>query len=172
MDHPWVAFEFVRKKYLWSEAPIPPLLHVCRDSRRVLRDYGYQLAFATRSHGPRTWFHFGRDRLYLERRPQLAEEYKRLYDNARRCEDDDDEQSLHYHTIQPSPFSGEVPLLSGAPWDLGPFVAADLRRVKHLVLGRRREYGTDPLADEIESLLPLLPSLKQWSKSAGYPPAG
>ena len=36
------------------------------ESRRALTETGgYELAFGTRSAAPRTWFHFGRDTLYL-----------------------------------------------------------------------------------------------------------
>ncbi|OTB11614.1 hypothetical protein K445DRAFT_26333 [Daldinia sp. EC12] len=65
-DHPKVAYEFLGKSYVYSKAPIPALLHTCVESRRVLIDAGYQLAFASRNHEPRTWFHFGRDLLYLK----------------------------------------------------------------------------------------------------------
>ncbi|KAI1082150.1 hypothetical protein F5B20DRAFT_24104 [Whalleya microplaca] len=61
-----LAWELLRDSYLYSNAPIPPLLHTCIESRSVLIGHGYQLAFQTRTNGPRTWFHFGKDILYLE----------------------------------------------------------------------------------------------------------
>ncbi|XXH02032.1 hypothetical protein Hte_008397 [Hypoxylon texense] len=64
-NHPDVAWAMARDAYLSGSAPIPPFLHVCSESRDVLMSYGYQLAFGTRTHGARTWFHFGRDTLYL-----------------------------------------------------------------------------------------------------------
>ncbi|KAI0833135.1 hypothetical protein F5Y06DRAFT_290208 [Hypoxylon sp. FL0890] len=64
-DHLDIAFELVRESYLYSKAPIPPLLHTCAESREVLMDYGYRIVFSTRTRGPRTWFHLGRDRLYV-----------------------------------------------------------------------------------------------------------
>ena len=65
-DHPEIAWEFARQGYLYSSAPIPPLLHACPDSRAVLIRNGYDLAFRTRSSPPRTWFNFKRDLLFLE----------------------------------------------------------------------------------------------------------
>lgn len=64
-EHPQIAFELVRESFLYSRAPIPPLLHTCSESRQVLVDLGYELSFSTRTSEPQTWFHFGRDKLYL-----------------------------------------------------------------------------------------------------------
>ncbi|KAI1139398.1 hypothetical protein F5Y05DRAFT_346586 [Hypoxylon sp. FL0543] len=61
-DHAW---DMTRSASLSSRAPIPAFLHVCTESRQMLQAYGYRLSFATRTHGPRTWFHFGRDTLYI-----------------------------------------------------------------------------------------------------------
>jgi len=58
------AWEVVRKGYLYSAAPIPKFLHVTSESRQVLMDSGYELAFRTRTHGPCTWFNFKKDILY------------------------------------------------------------------------------------------------------------
>ncbi|KAI1402470.1 hypothetical protein F4819DRAFT_279896 [Hypoxylon fuscum] len=68
-DHPDKAWHMTRSASLCSPDQIPSLLHVCSESRRMLMSYGYQLAFGTRTHGPRTWFHFERDTLYIERTP-------------------------------------------------------------------------------------------------------
>ncbi|KAI0381951.1 hypothetical protein F5Y04DRAFT_253657 [Hypomontagnella monticulosa] len=65
LDHPHVAYLLLRKTTIYSEAPIPALLHTCVESRTVLMNSGYQLAFGSRSHEPRTWFHYGHDVLYL-----------------------------------------------------------------------------------------------------------
>ncbi|KAI1407933.1 hypothetical protein F5Y13DRAFT_182948 [Hypoxylon sp. FL1857] len=64
-DHPNHAWDLTRSACLSSCAPIPPFLHVCNESRETLKSYGYQLSFGTRTHGPRTWFHFERDTLYI-----------------------------------------------------------------------------------------------------------
>ncbi|KAI0179663.1 hypothetical protein GGR52DRAFT_208235 [Hypoxylon sp. FL1284] len=64
-EHPTRAYDMTRDATLSSSAPIPPFLHVCSESRGVLMRHGYQLAFGTRTHGARTWFHFERDTLYL-----------------------------------------------------------------------------------------------------------
>lgn len=64
---PQLAWELFRNSYLFSRAPIPPLLHTCSDSRAELMAQGYQLAFGTRSSKPRTWFNFARDVLFLTR---------------------------------------------------------------------------------------------------------
>ncbi|RYP55615.1 hypothetical protein DL769_010105 [Monosporascus sp. CRB-8-3] len=65
-EHPEVAWELTRESFLYSNAPIPPLLHTCSESRAELMSRGYQLAFRTRSSEPRTWFNFDRDVLFLE----------------------------------------------------------------------------------------------------------
>ena len=55
----------MRTGSFYSKAPIPVMLHVTRESRQVLIDFGYELAFRTRSCGPRTWFNFKIDVLYI-----------------------------------------------------------------------------------------------------------
>ncbi|KAI0486542.1 hypothetical protein F4859DRAFT_470685 [Xylaria cf. heliscus] len=64
-ENPEVAWEFVRSGSFYSTAPIPTLLHVTRESRQVLIDYGYELAFRTRTCGPHVWFNFKTDILYI-----------------------------------------------------------------------------------------------------------
>ncbi|KAK7447314.1 hypothetical protein Landi51_07189 [Colletotrichum acutatum] len=115
-NEPKVAWELIREGYLYSKAPIPPLLHTCAESRGVLIRDGYRLAFATRTAEPRTWFHFDRDTLFL---PQAA------YEEEDRPE-----------------------LLSGGPWDVGQFTAADLRQVHRLALEGSAAvlYGADRAA--------------------------
>ncbi|KAI0135178.1 hypothetical protein F4814DRAFT_400103 [Daldinia grandis] len=66
LEHPDVAYALLRKSYLRSKAPIPALLHTCVESRRVLINAGYQLAFASRNHEPWTWFNFKNDVLRLK----------------------------------------------------------------------------------------------------------
>ncbi|KAI0108774.1 hypothetical protein F4776DRAFT_657354 [Hypoxylon sp. NC0597] len=75
-DNPKYAWDMTRSAYLSSRAPIPPFLHVCTESREMLKSYGYELAFGTRTHEPRTWFHFGRDTLYI--RQNLSDETELL----------------------------------------------------------------------------------------------
>ncbi|KAF4979106.1 hypothetical protein FZEAL_4596 [Fusarium zealandicum] len=65
VEFPELAWEFTREGFLYSRAPIPPLLHTCVESRCTLMRNGYKLAFRTRSSGPRTWFNFVRDTLFL-----------------------------------------------------------------------------------------------------------
>ncbi|KAK1483351.1 hypothetical protein CCUS01_15776 [Colletotrichum cuscutae] len=101
-NDPKVAWEIMREGYLYSKAPIPPLLHTCAESRGVLIRGGYRLAFATRTAGRRTWFHFERDTLFLS-------------------------QAAYEEEDRPE-------LLSGGPWDVGQFTAADLRQVRRLAL--------------------------------------
>ncbi|KAI8627899.1 hypothetical protein F5Y19DRAFT_158344 [Xylariaceae sp. FL1651] len=101
-----VAWELLRSGSLYSTAPIPVMLHVCNESRQVLIDYGYELAFRTRTHGPQTWFNFNKDVLYVSR-----------------FITDWDDQKLHS-------------LLSGnTSWDIGQFDPVDLNRVRRLALG-------------------------------------
>ncbi|KAF5979212.1 hypothetical protein FCOIX_5421 [Fusarium coicis] len=66
-ENPAYAWELCREGHLFSNAPIPALLHTCRESRDHLIKSGYQLAFRTRSHGPRTWFNFDTDVLFVSR---------------------------------------------------------------------------------------------------------
>ncbi|KAI0160189.1 hypothetical protein GGR57DRAFT_520380 [Xylariaceae sp. FL1272] len=68
-----IAWEFVRSGFLYSNAPIPVMLQVSRESRQVLIGHGYELAFCTRTHGPRIWFHFERDILYVPLSPYPSE---------------------------------------------------------------------------------------------------
>jgi hypothetical protein len=68
-------------------------------------DYGYELAFRTQTHSPRTWFNFNHDILYI----------------SGFCETDGDD-NLHS-------------LLSGNDsWDIGQFDPVDLKKVKRLAL--------------------------------------
>ncbi|KAI0143885.1 hypothetical protein F4776DRAFT_675486 [Hypoxylon sp. NC0597] len=139
-EHLSVAFELMRESYLYSKAPIPTLLHTCTESRKVLTDYGYRIAFSTRTRGPRTWFHFGRDRLYLA--------------------------GLFFRSIWPYD-QAYCDLLSGSYWSIiGQFSPKDLQQVKRLVLSRASRFMTD----EVGNFLPLLPSLEElffeeWDKS-------
>ncbi|KAF4950818.1 hypothetical protein FGADI_7951 [Fusarium gaditjirri] len=63
--NPGYAWELCKQVSMYSTAPIPAFLHTCRESRDHLIKRGYQLAFRTRSHGPRTWFNFDRDTLFI-----------------------------------------------------------------------------------------------------------
>ncbi|KAH7144796.1 hypothetical protein DER46DRAFT_80654 [Fusarium sp. MPI-SDFR-AT-0072] len=63
--NPGYAWQLCREVSMYSTAPIPALLHTCRESRDDLIKRGYQLAFRTRSHGPRTWFNFDHDVLFI-----------------------------------------------------------------------------------------------------------
>ncbi|KAK2692567.1 hypothetical protein QWA68_007451 [Fusarium oxysporum] len=64
-ENPGYAWQLCRKVHMYSTAPIPALLHTCRESRDDLIKRGYQLTFRTRSHGPRTWFNFDEDVLFI-----------------------------------------------------------------------------------------------------------
>lgn len=101
---PDMAWELMRTSYLYSRAPIPPLLHTCTESREELMSRGYQLAFRTRSHGPRTWFHFGRDVVYIK-----------------------------FGVISPGPGHYSI-LLSGCPWLVGQFHPEDLKKFRKVAL--------------------------------------
>ncbi|KAF6840153.1 hypothetical protein CMUS01_04047 [Colletotrichum musicola] len=66
MRNPYMAWAFGCKSELYSNAPIPALLHVWRESREELRRLGYELAFATPcAPKPLTWFNFKLDILYF-----------------------------------------------------------------------------------------------------------
>lgn len=75
-QHPNIAWEVARHSNFYSNASIPELLHTCRDSRQELVRRGYRLAFGTWSAGPRIWFHFERDVLFLPQTPRPP--YSRL----------------------------------------------------------------------------------------------
>ncbi|KAF5011763.1 hypothetical protein FDECE_2130 [Fusarium decemcellulare] len=68
-ERPGLAWHLCRRTKLRSNTPIPPLLHTCRESRSVLIQYGYSIAFSTRTAEPQTWFHFERDILYVDYQP-------------------------------------------------------------------------------------------------------
>jgi hypothetical protein len=51
--------------YLQSTSPVPVLLHACAESRHVMQKAGYELAFRNARYGPRTWFSYQHDILYL-----------------------------------------------------------------------------------------------------------
>ncbi|KAI1286582.1 hypothetical protein F5Y03DRAFT_380652 [Xylaria venustula] len=105
-ENPKVAWELMRTGSFYSNAPIPAMLHMWSESRQVLVEYGYELAFRTRTCGPRTWFNFKTDVLYIGH-----------------CVSESREER--------SP----VTLLSGnKSWDIGQFAPQDLRRVKRLAL--------------------------------------
>ncbi|KAK4206684.1 hypothetical protein QBC37DRAFT_117625 [Rhypophila decipiens] len=58
LEQPYLAWWFWHESELYSKAPIPVLLHVCRESRYELMKLGYRKAFGNRTHEPMTWFHF------------------------------------------------------------------------------------------------------------------
>ncbi|RSL61905.1 hypothetical protein CEP54_005985 [Fusarium duplospermum] len=111
-ENPHIAWEFARRCHLFSNAPIPALLHTCTESRLVLINIGYQLTFRSRSSGPRTWFNFDRDTLYLEYDP----------------EDD---------TLG----DAESRLLSGyCAWDIGQFDPREMRQVRKLAIWKSANF--------------------------------
>ncbi|KAH7032686.1 uncharacterized protein B0I36DRAFT_347867 [Microdochium trichocladiopsis] len=66
MDYQEVAWDLMRKAALFSHAPVPALLHTCKESRGTLQVQGYKLAYATRSAPALTWFNFDIDTLLLK----------------------------------------------------------------------------------------------------------
>ncbi|KAI1380739.1 hypothetical protein F4677DRAFT_404472 [Hypoxylon crocopeplum] len=131
-DNVAVAFELIRESYIYSKAPIPPFLHTCTESRKVLMDFGYQIVFGTRTRPPRTWFHFSRDRLYT------AERFPHWH------------QGLDYGN-----------LLSASWWDpIGQMDVKDLQQIKKLVIGRGNRAVND-LPIHLEGILLLLPNLQE-----------
>ncbi|KAI1385956.1 uncharacterized protein F4822DRAFT_358625 [Hypoxylon trugodes] len=74
-ENPEAAWAMTRSASLSSPAFIPPFLHVCTESREELQRFGYRLAFGTRTHKPRTWFHFEYDTLYLRRSYSFGPEW-------------------------------------------------------------------------------------------------
>ncbi|KAI0416918.1 hypothetical protein F5X98DRAFT_171096 [Xylaria grammica] len=139
--NPHVAWELLRTGYLYSAAPIPALLHVARESRYVLIDYGYELAFSTRTYKPLTWFNFKTDVLYIGRYQE---------DNYRPWE------------RRPSPHHA---LLSGNEWwEFGQFQPEDLKRVKRLALEKSGLVVSPGYRDglnEISNMLKLFTGLDE-----------
>ncbi|KAI1824520.1 hypothetical protein F4861DRAFT_257647 [Xylaria intraflava] len=130
-----VAWEFVRAGYFYSAAPIPALLHVTRESRYALMESGYELAFRTRSCGPKTWFNFETDVLYLG---NLHEYWS----------------SHEFHF-----------LLSGNHyWDIGQFEPVDMNRVKRLALadsGGAASCTSRTGTQDVSSILALFPGVEE-----------
>ncbi|KAJ3531154.1 hypothetical protein NM208_g9004 [Fusarium decemcellulare] len=106
-ERPGLAWHLCRRSSLYSNAPIPPLLHTCRESRTFLIKGGYSLAFSTRTSEPRTWFHFERDVLYVG---YLDHAYYKL------------------------PLWRAMMLVLGPPYNIAQFMPLDLQRVKRLAL--------------------------------------
>lgn len=146
--HLAAAFELLRESHLYSQAPIPPLLHTCRESRTTLMHFGYQLAFGTRTHGARTWFHFGSDILYL---------------HERRIDRDDAAGRIPERWLNPEPQWTYSKLLSGVEWDIGQFDPKDLRRIQRIILAPTCGWDREirKLPRDLGSFLPLLPCLEE-----------
>ncbi|KAI0404270.1 hypothetical protein F4802DRAFT_607535 [Xylaria palmicola] len=122
-----IAWEFVRSGCFYSTAPIPPLLHVTIESRQVLVNYGYELAFPTRTCGPRIWFNFRTDVLYISR-----------------FEADWDDSTFHS-------------VLSGNDWwDIGQFEPQDMKRVRRLALGASAYVVSRSQRDGLEGITNIL----------------
>lgn len=142
--HPEIAYELCRDSWFYSGAPIPAFLHVCVESRQALMEWGYQLAFGTRSYGPRTWFHFERDTLQIS---------KINLD--------------HLDSLQSQPHPNCGTLLSGCQYNFGQLDCTSLQSVKRLVVpvagGHHWEISKDLV--NVISLLPNLSDifLEEWN---------
>ncbi|KAL2814653.1 hypothetical protein BJX63DRAFT_420757 [Aspergillus granulosus] len=143
--NPKYAWHFMRDNFLYSTAPIPSLLHACFESRGVLRRWGYQLAFRTRTNGPQTWFHFDRDVLLVDK----TDWRERMHEEVGDC-------------------------LVPHPWNIiGQFHSQDLKRVRRLALGKSghtlfpwKRYGQS--RTDLYHAIQLFPNLRevqivQWS---------
>ncbi|RSL50832.1 hypothetical protein CEP53_008654 [Fusarium sp. AF-6] len=127
-EHPDVAWEFARTGYLFSRAPIPALLHTCTESRLELINMGYQLAFQTRSRGPRTWFNFDQDTLYLGDTLFLDPDLAQIEITEKRLQ-----------------------ILNGlSAWDTGQFDPGEMRQVQKLALGGAAEHLSHRYFDEYD----------------------
>ncbi|KAI1736908.1 hypothetical protein F4680DRAFT_451519 [Xylaria scruposa] len=126
-ENPEVAWEFLRSGSFYSTAPIPTLLHVTRESRQFLIDQGYELAFRTRTCGPRVWFNFKTDILYIDR----------YYDE--------------------SPGSSVHSLLSGTElWDIGQFDPLDFKKVRRLALQSSGDLASPSTPGGVEDISAVL----------------
>jgi hypothetical protein len=99
------VFHATRRGYIWSSCPIPALLQTCQESRQMMLLAGYELTFRTRTSGPRTWFNFRHNTLYLT--------------------PDQTSWGLDYYGSES---------LDGGPWNIGQLASGDLNRVKNLAL--------------------------------------
>ncbi|KAL6362006.1 hypothetical protein LRP88_05489 [Fusarium phalaenopsidis] len=142
-ENPYIAWELARTGHFFSNAPISALLHTCTESRLELINMGYQLAFRTRPSGPRTWFNFDRDILFIECDPSGDGS---LFDDPEWI------------------FSGN------SVWDVGQFDPGEMRQVRRLALWKAAEYlsvfnyGLDSFdgpARELSSVLRLFSSLDE-----------
>ncbi|UPK97270.1 hypothetical protein LCI18_008205 [Fusarium solani-melongenae] len=142
-ENPGHAWELARTGHFFSKAPIPALLHTCTESRLELINMGYQLAFQTRSSGPRTWFNFDRDILFIESDP-----------SGDGSSVDDTNWILSGNSL----------------WNLGQFDPREMRQVRRLALWKAAEYlslvnhGLDSFdvpARELSSVLRLFSSLEE-----------
>ncbi|KAF4949995.1 hypothetical protein FSARC_13314 [Fusarium sarcochroum] len=151
IDYPELAFELTRKCCLYGHAEIPVFLHVCIESRQALIRWGYRLFFSTRTAGPRTWFHPGRDSLYIP------------YQNIVFPRDREYRSRLRDQTPIPTPYPCIKPgmLLSGCHWDIGQYSVQDLKEVKYLILGTRSRWDEGELAGCLENILPLISNLEE-----------
>ncbi|KAE8444938.1 hypothetical protein EG329_014065 [Mollisiaceae sp. DMI_Dod_QoI] len=113
-ENTYQVFDATRRGYLWSSCPIPALLHTCRESRDTMKRAGYELTFRHRTAGPRTWFNFHHDILYLSCREH------------RGCEDDEISRSLDQ-----------------GPWNIGQLSPDDLKRVEKLALAEVYDFRED-----------------------------
>jgi hypothetical protein len=138
LSNPELAWEFLRKAHFTSSTRIPPLLHVCVESRASLIRWGYELAYGTRSSWPRTWFNFQRDTLLLD------------YPNI-----SDDEVE-------------EPTILNSGMWDIGQLCPKDMWRVRRLALERglrciqlpSAENPTCHIGNDVESMIKLFGNLE------------
>lgn len=149
-DQPEVASQIMRENSLYSTAPIPPLLHAWKEPRNVLINSGYTLAFETRRSGPRTWFHFERDILFVKKSEQgvIGEKSK-----GSESEASDSSNDAEYYDY----------LLTNCLWSiLGQFHSRDLKRVRKLALGPLGEFMCPHHCDILFApALKLVPHLKE-----------
>ncbi|KAI0523690.1 hypothetical protein F5B22DRAFT_633818 [Xylaria bambusicola] len=133
-ENPDVAWEFLRTSSFYSTAPIPTMLHVTRESRHVLMGFGYELAFPTRSCGPRIWFNFKTDVLYLGK-----------------IEDREDRPFCDF-------------LSGNKFWDVGQFDPHDLRRIRRIALESSADavcFGNKDVMHGVSDILELLGSVEE-----------
>ncbi|KAF4332413.1 hypothetical protein FBEOM_13791 [Fusarium beomiforme] len=144
-DYPELAFELTRECCLYSDTEIPVFLHVCSESRETLVEWGYRLFFSTRTCEPRTWFHPGRDRLYVA----YNQEYFHYYGSP---------QQLHnlYPCLDPGL------LLTGCRWDIGQHSLDDLKQIKNVILERPADYpDQEKLVHDLQCILTILSGLEE-----------
>ncbi|KAJ1333140.1 2EXR family [Microdochium nivale] len=157
-----------RLTQLYSRAPVPALLHTCAESREVLVESGFELAFGTRGTCSAAYTAALRKNVVL---PGLTED-GHLDELLLRPEEHGGLTWFNFRTdtlyVSHSEHPWPEALCANQPWDVSAFLPHDLARVTRLALERASSLATviafGPDAATFRTLvdyLRLFPQLKQ-----------